>query len=306
MAALVTYLVAAAWTETGRVGWDAMTYLAAGERLNAGHALYELAPGDRWIWINPPFWTIPLLYPPTIAVIWQPLAALPSELGVAAWTFANAVALLVSTGVIIARGGWRPALTAVLLAPAIAFEIKVGNIHGFILAALLLVYLRPRAGAVAIGLLTAIKLTPAVILVWLLAAGRRREAFLGAAVGMFALGFAVLHVGISQIVLYIDAVRIAAPSIISIPGLLLALGVPAARLISWGLTAFLVVEVIALRGSRLSWVVAVLAMVVGSPVVNLPTLLLLMAAWIPYARTGRRAPAPDADRRALTSSVPSV
>ncbi len=40
MAALVMYLVAAAWTETGRVGWDAVAYLAAGERLNAGHALY--------------------------------------------------------------------------------------------------------------------------------------------------------------------------------------------------------------------------------------------------------------------------
>ncbi len=39
----------------------------------------------------------------------------------AAWTFANAVALVVSTGVIIARGGWRPAVTAVLLAPAIVF-----------------------------------------------------------------------------------------------------------------------------------------------------------------------------------------
>jgi hypothetical protein len=54
------------------------------------------------------------------------------------WTFANAVAMLVATYVITIPGGWRPVLTAVLLAPAITFEIKASNVHGFMLASLVL------------------------------------------------------------------------------------------------------------------------------------------------------------------------
>lgn len=283
------WFLVTAWLETGRVGWDTFTYLAAGERLNAGHALYALGPGDRWIWINPPYWTVPLFYPPTIAVLWQPLAALPSETGVAIWVFANGVALVGSIGFIIVRGGWRPALMAAILAPTIAFEMKVGNIHGFLMASMVLVYLRPRLGALAIGLLTAVKLTPAVILIWLFANGRRREAVTGAAFGAIALGGAIIYVGIDQVLVYVDAVRDSAPSVISVPGLLGTLGVPGARLVAYGLTAALVLAVVHLRGRPASWVVAVLAMVIGSPVVNIPTLLIPIAIWLPYPRQAVRA-----------------
>jgi hypothetical protein len=46
-------------------------YLAAGERLNAGHQLYALMPGNRPVDIHPPFWTVPLLSPPPIAVLFR-------------------------------------------------------------------------------------------------------------------------------------------------------------------------------------------------------------------------------------------
>ena len=36
-------------SDAPKVGADGYTYLAAGERLNAGHHLYELRPDDRWI-----------------------------------------------------------------------------------------------------------------------------------------------------------------------------------------------------------------------------------------------------------------
>src|SRR5450759_3186631 len=60
-------------------GWfptDAGTYRAAAERLNAGHFLYRLIPGDRPMALHPPWVTVPLLSPPPIAVLWRPLALL--------------------------------------------------------------------------------------------------------------------------------------------------------------------------------------------------------------------------------------
>ena len=50
---------------------DAFTYLSAGERLNAGHLLYALSPGDRPVGLHPPFWTVPLVSPPPIAVVFR-------------------------------------------------------------------------------------------------------------------------------------------------------------------------------------------------------------------------------------------
>src|SRR4030088_3430196 len=90
-AAITLAMLAQSFATNGIRGWDAITYLAAGERLNAGHQLYALAPGDRWVWINPPFWTVPPLSPPPIAVLWRPLAALPNEWGVGIWWLACAV-----------------------------------------------------------------------------------------------------------------------------------------------------------------------------------------------------------------------
>ncbi len=48
---------------------DAVTYLAAGERLNAGHPLYSLAAGDRRVALEPTLSPAAILSPPPIAVI---------------------------------------------------------------------------------------------------------------------------------------------------------------------------------------------------------------------------------------------
>src|SRR5438093_1020563 len=63
---------------------DAWNYLAAGERLNAGHPLYALSPGDRPVTLVPPYWSVPLLAPPPIAVAWRPLAVF-GEPAMVAW-----------------------------------------------------------------------------------------------------------------------------------------------------------------------------------------------------------------------------
>src|SRR5438046_396896 len=64
---------------------DVVTYLAAGERLNLGHPPYALSPGDRAVPIVPPYWTVPLLSPPLVAVVWRPLALLPDSVSIGLW-----------------------------------------------------------------------------------------------------------------------------------------------------------------------------------------------------------------------------
>src|SRR5688572_26142730 len=69
----------------GLIPGDAFTYLAAGERLNAGHILYGLSPGDRPIHVEPPYWTVPLVTPPIIGVVWRPPAAFIGEPAIGVW-----------------------------------------------------------------------------------------------------------------------------------------------------------------------------------------------------------------------------
>src|SRR5436853_644473 len=53
------------------LGNDESNYLAAGERVADRHDLYGLVAGDRPAAIdNAPYWTVSLLSPPPIAVIW--------------------------------------------------------------------------------------------------------------------------------------------------------------------------------------------------------------------------------------------
>jgi hypothetical protein len=65
----------------GFVPGDAVVYLAAGERLNAGHLLYALSPGDRIVALKPPYWTVPTLSPPFMGVLFRPLVVSQFECG---------------------------------------------------------------------------------------------------------------------------------------------------------------------------------------------------------------------------------
>ena len=53
----VGLLLAVVWMRFpyGLIPGDAFTYLAAGERLNAGHPLYAVSPGDRPVGLEPPY-----------------------------------------------------------------------------------------------------------------------------------------------------------------------------------------------------------------------------------------------------------
>ena len=139
MITLAVFVVYAQLTASHFLG-DAYVYLGAGERLNVGHQLYSLSPGDRPIPIQPPFWTAPLVSPPLIAVLWRPLAALPNEAGVIVWWISSLLALGGSILYIVRRHPLGAGLALVALSVPVAMEAGLGNVNAFLLAGTIAVW----------------------------------------------------------------------------------------------------------------------------------------------------------------------
>ena len=129
-----------AWDVTPGIGvdpfTDSITYLAAGERLNAGHDLYRLGPGDRPVLIVSDTFTAPLVSPPVIAVLWRPLAALP--VGQAIWIAACWIVLLATVVYVVAKARWIGIGLTLILATPIADQLAVANAAAFFPALLIL------------------------------------------------------------------------------------------------------------------------------------------------------------------------
>ena len=280
--------------ERGFVPGDAFVYLAAGERLNAGHELYALLPGDRPVEIKPPDWTVPLVSPPPIAVLWRPLAALPNELGVWVWYAAQLLAL---GGVLIAFVRripfWTAAAILVLVIPTV-YEIGVGNVNSFLLLGLVLVWRTATSGREEVaGLvgaaMTAVKVTPAVTGWWLLATGRVRGFGAFVAGGVSILVVSVLGAGVDTHVEYLRILSdrsVVGVSPISVGGIAAQLGVPLA-IANLLPTASAVLGLVAMwltrRDVALSYRIAVVTMIVGSPAVQVNWFILLYALLAPTA-----------------------
>jgi hypothetical protein len=286
--AITLALLAVSFVDHGIRGWDAVTYLAAGERLNAGHQLYSLVPGDRWVWVNPPFWTVPLLSPPPIAVLWRPLAALPNEWGLGVWWLACAGAIGIVMFSLLRRLPLATGAAAIVLAPSIAWELGVANVNGLLLAGTVGVWLLARrrhnayAGAL-IGLMAAIKLWPIVLLAFFVAQGR------GRAIGGFLISIALIGTvslagaGLAEHVRYLGVAYATPPSMFSVAGIFGTLGIDVPW-ITYAVLIFGLAEIWALRSRpALSFPVAVGTMIVASPVVNLNTYVLLLACLAPFA-----------------------
>ena len=177
-----------------KVAADAYTYLAAGERLNAGHHLYELRAGDRWIWINPPFWTVPLLSPPLIGVLWRPLAALPSDSGLLLWQALTIGTIGATVAALIVRLPIRASLLAIALAVPIGFEMDVANVNGLLLGGYVLswwLFVRHRNEVgLVVAAMALVKLAPAVLAWWLFTQRRWRAVawFVGGALVLLMVG----------------------------------------------------------------------------------------------------------------------
>lgn len=288
--------------QRGIVPGDAFVYLAAGERLNAGHDLYALGVGDRPVDTGGEYWNVPLVSPPPIAVLWRPLAALPESLGVGLWYAAQLMALGSSLLMLLRRVPGLAAAALIVLVLPTAYEIGVGNVNSFLLLGLLVTWRavvarrEPTAGALA-AVMTAVKLTPGVLGWWLLATGHRRATIAFVAVGMAAAGLSVLGAGFPAHVQYLEILgdrNAVGVSPLSVGGWARYLGLPSALYeLLPAISAVTGLATVWLLRTRLaaSYRVAVVTMILGSPAVSINWFVLLYAllapaAWPVAARPG--------------------
>ena len=258
---------------------DANTYLAAGERLNAGHELYRREPGDREVLFEDQF-PAAILSPSPIAVLWRPLAAL--SWGFDAWVAASWVALLGTIAYLVLKIGLPAVLLTLVLSIAIGQQLAIANVTAFFPAVLVLAWrfrYNPWVG-VGIGMISAIKLTPIAMTGWMI--GGRLCWMLAVTIGTIGVAGVIggLGAGFDS---YLEYLRIAPqikPSPDSIAGL---------TGISWASYAVLgggivIAVLLGHRWPRWSFAVAVVASTIGTPVIypiGLVPLLALAAPLLP-------------------------
>ena len=185
-AALVGWLVIARLTATPPQRLvDLDVYRNAGTSVLHGRDLYGFRS-------HPPQ-RLPFTYPPFAALLAVPLSWLPFGAAGIVWTLGELACTVVLTAIgfrlLLPRAGrWWPLLLGLLaglvtLTLPFRDEIKFGQVDE-LLAVLVVVdclRTRRRTGGVLTGVAAAIKLTPAVFVVYLFVAGRRRAAATAAA-----------------------------------------------------------------------------------------------------------------------------
>jgi hypothetical protein len=301
--------------QRGIVPGDAFTYLAAGERLNDGHALYALLPGDRPVDLHPPFWTVPLLSPPSMGVVMRPFAALPGDVGAYAWWSVCLVALGATLIALLRAKPITTSAAVIVLSVPIAYELGVGNLNAIVLAMLVAGwYFAARGRDALTGVLfavaTALKVTPGIMLWWLVTQRRWTgvRAFLLA--GLAFAGLSVLGAGLSAHLEYVGIVRetsSAGSSDLSAAGIARFFGVPGevATVLPIALLAAGFATIWALRERPgLAYAVSVITLLAGSPVVNVNWFTLLLAILAPIAWPIRRAFSPEGIEEEPVHSLP--
>lgn len=191
----IAFLLRQAADPAGQAGIDLSAYLRAATALADGGTPYgaEQLTGsfsaqgvDRY------------LYPPFLAQLLVPLAALPEGAVLAAWTLAQAVAVLVGTVLAAGLGGAAPGLGRLAwCGAAVAWSLPAldtlwkGNVSGFLALGTALVAAGGARAGVASAILALVKVVPVVWVPGVLAGGRRAAAGLALAGGA-ALGISVI------------------------------------------------------------------------------------------------------------------
>jgi len=167
----------------GDIGTDASNYFAGGQRLADGTELYALSAGDRPAPAdNAPYWTVPLLSPPPIAVAWMPAALiLPGVAAMYGWWALGLVGTMGTAFLATRRATLLALLGIIVLSPAIALTAISGNLNALLIPAYAFTFgvarQRPSrwptlAAALVAGTAAAFKLSP-VLLIWWLLVNRR-------------------------------------------------------------------------------------------------------------------------------------
>lgn len=280
---------------------DATTYLAAGERLNAGHELYALHPGDRPVLIDTQFFTVPLVSPPLIGVVWRPLAAIP--FGWQLWIAACWLALLGTMAYLVVKTPIPGLIACWLLTESIANQLALANVTAFFPALLVFAWVQRRSASagIAIALMASIKLSPTTMVGWR-AIHRRRNVFIAFVATMAVLLVVdVLGAGLDTLFQYPGVATSTKPSPFSLSG---SLGIPYA---SFVLLAAGTLMAALVRWESLSFQIAVITFVFGNPAFYTSGYVPLLALAAPFI--GRSLADLGPVRRLLgrrTASVPST
>jgi hypothetical protein len=280
--------------QRGIVPGDAFTYLAAGERLNAGHALYALSPGDRPVALQPPQWTVPLISPPPIAVVFRAFALLPGDSGAYAWWILQLLALATALLMLGRRLPLGLGLAMLVLLIPTVYEIGVGNLNSMVLLGAILGWRCAVRGpeflsGVIGAALTVVKLTPATLVWWLLATRRWQAVVAAGITGLLGLGLSILGAGWETHVEYLQLLGSGTAfgiSPLSLGGMAVFVGLPieVARLLpTVAIAVGLVVIVLLGRSPGLAFGMAILTMIYGSPAVSINWYVLLYALLAPIA-----------------------
>jgi hypothetical protein len=264
---------------------DPYTYFTAGARLNAGHRLYEIGPGDDPMHQGQTRLVLyPLLSPPPVGVIARPFAAL-GETGIVAWWAIIVVGAMAATSWFIASGRWPTLLVVILLAIPLGHLIWLGNLNGLLLGLLPMVWLTRRSPILAgtlVGIAAAVKLTPIILLVWLAVAVGRRAVVACLVTLAVALGLSLVGAGPDNMLAYVEVVRDTAahgftPSSATAV-VRSAAGAPLFLVLAGGL-------ILALRRRpQMGFAIGIFGTIWGGPIVYFHTLPLLLAALAPYGR----------------------
>jgi Glycosyltransferase family 87 len=281
------------------IATDPSNYAAAGQRIAAGNELYALSAGDRPVAAdNPPYWTVALLSPPGAAIVWAPAALLGiSALAMILWWVTGTALTFAWTGFVVIRGSPGAVILAAILAPMTAITAISGNLNAFLMMLMVATwYLSSdesnRPASFAAGLLVAlgawVKLTPLLLLPWLIAT-RRWTAVSGTLAGLAILGAAgVAIVGWDDHVQFLTAAVAGATSGVTGAGLepfatLLGLPDSIAQFMPAVIALASICLVIVFR-DRPGWafVGAVAGAVMVTPVIRAESYSVLLAAAAPW------------------------
>lgn len=150
---------------------DLQVYVGAGSVAADGGAVYALRTRAG----------LPFTYPPFAAVLAEPLSRLPLLLVQVAWVLATLGALVavarVAMAPVVARLGLPLVLAGLLVSSPVRSHLRFGQVGVFLVLVVALDLLRPagRLRGWGLGLAAAVKLTPLVLLPWLLVTGAWRR-----------------------------------------------------------------------------------------------------------------------------------
>jgi hypothetical protein len=247
---------------------DADAYWLAALRLRAGQPLYLGGTDETEIF----------RYAPWFALAWVPLTQLPQEVAYGLWRALLAISTLAAVWPLVRRPTPAALTLSILLGGLLLTNLPAANVTP-LMAGLLSLGLATRAGPVVVGVTASLKVFPLVFVLGYLAERRPWAAVASMAVA------AVLWLG----VLAFDPARylsLGGPSFyaggVSLFGVSLFLWVPVAIGIA------LVTGLLALAGSRWTWLSAAAAIPLAVPRVWLPDAAFLLPGAAAVLRTGGR------------------